>query len=429
VGPAAPAGVAAAAGPSGVSLTWDAVDGAASYRVLRSILPGGYREIGASATAAFTDAAARPGTTYHYVVEAVDAAGNAGARSSDVSALPQLTIADARVDGPATASQPLSATDPGAPIGVLVTVDGVTGRATPAVGVRVQVGFGPTGSDPSGAAAAGRWTWSDAAWDAPASGADRYAGSVRPEAAGTYDVAARVSTDGGTTWTYAGRGGAPYVPGDAIALTAVPGADTEAPPVPSGLVVSASSDTSVTIAWQPVGAPDLLRYRVSRSSTADGPSIPLAMTVEPTFTDDTVSAGATYYYAVAAQDASFNLSADSPRVASAAQARPVTVTFRVTVPADTPPDATIHIAGDFQGWNPGKTPMTRAADGTWEIALPFTEGDALQYKYTRGSWEAVEKDAGCGEIPNRTVTVTYGTDGTMLVTDEAQKWRDIAQCG
>ena len=125
----------------------------------------------------------------------------------------------------------------------------------------------------------------------------------------------------------------------------------------------------------------------------------------------------------------FNLSTDSPEVASAAQARPVAATFRVTVPADTPADATIYIAGDFQGWNPGKTPMTKAADGTWEITLPFTEGQALQYKYTRGSWEAVEKDAGCGEIPNRTVTVTYGTDGTMLVTDEPQKWRDIAQCG
>jgi len=86
---------------------------------------------------------------------------------------------------------------------------------------------------------------------------------------------------------------------------------------------------------------------------------------EPTFTDDTVSAGATYVYVVAAQDTSFNLSADSPEVASAAQARPVAATFRVTVPADTPADATIHIAGDFQGWNPGKTPMTKAADGTW----------------------------------------------------------------
>ena len=61
--------------------------------------------------------------------------------------------------------------------------------------------------------------------------------------------------------------------------------------------------------------------------------------------------------------------------------------------------------------------------------LPFTEGDAPQYKFTRGTWEAVEKDAGCGEIPNRTITATFGTDGTQLVEDTVEKWRDVDQCG
>ena len=86
------------------------------------------------------------------------------------------------------------------------------------------------------------------------------------------------------------------------------------------------------------------------------------------------------------------------------------MTFTVTVPPNTPPGDTIYIAGDFQGWDPGGTPMTKVDDVTWTITLPFTEGDAPQYKYTRGSWEAVEKDAGCGEIPNRTVPVTFGED-------------------
>ncbi len=425
VGPAAPAGLVAAASPASVALSWTSVDGAAGYRVLRSILPGGYEPIGTTGEAAFSDASARPGTTWHYVVEALDAAGNAGERSADVAALPQLTVADARLDGPAMISQPLSATGAGAPVGVLVTVPGVTGGQAPAVGIRVQLGFGPTGSDPTGDG----WTWTRAAWDGPADGADRYVGGVRPEATGTYDVAGRVSTDGGGRWTYALRSAAPNAPGDGVALTAVPGADSQAPPAPTGVTVSASSDTSVTLTWDPVAAPDLLRYQVSRSGTAGGPYAPVGTTIEPTFTDDAVSKGATYYYVVAAQDTSYNVSPDSAEIASAAQARPVTVTFRVTVPKDTPNDAAVFIAGDFQGWNPGKTPMRRAADGTWEIELPFTEGQALQYKYTRGSWEAVEKDAGCGEIPNRTLTVTYGTDGTMLVTDEAAKWRDIARCG
>ena len=73
--------------------------------------------------------------------------------------------------------------------------------------------------------------------------------------------------------------------------------------------------------------------------------------------------------------------------------------------------------------------MTKVDERTWSITLPFTEGDAPQYKYTRGSWEAVEKDAGCGEIPNRTVTVTYGSEGAQDVPGTVETWRDVNQCG
>ena len=65
---------------------------------------------------------------------------------------------------------------------------------------------------------------------------------------------------------------------------------------------------------------------------------------------------------------------------------------------------------------------------TWAITLPFEDGTALEYKYARGSWEAVEKDAGCGEIPNRTLNVEYSSGGTMEVFDTIEKWRDLDQC-
>ena len=62
--------------------------------------------------------------------------------------------------------------------------------------------------------------------------------------------------------------------------------------------------------------------------------------------------------------------------------------------------------------------------------MTFPDGATPQYKYTRGSWEAVEKDAGCGEIPNRTLTMTdYAADGTQAATDTVGKWRDIDGCG
>ncbi|MFN8622885.1 MAG: hypothetical protein U0869_19280 [Chloroflexota bacterium] len=73
--------------------------------------------------------------------------------------------------------------------------------------------------------------------------------------------------------------------------------------------------------------------------------------------------------------------------------------------------------------------MTKVDDHTWSITLPFNDKTALQYKYTRGSWEAVEKDAGCGEIPNRTLTTDFAAGGTQAVADTVEKWRDIDACG
>ena len=104
------------------------------------------------------------------------------------------------------------------------------------------------------------------------------------------------------------------------------------------------------------------------------------------------------------------------------------VIFTATVPDYTTPDDTLYIAGGFQGWNPGGNPMTRVDDTTWQISLTFVDGESLEYKYARGSWEAVEKDAGCGEIPNRTVTVEYSGDGTQEVSDSVVKWRDLDGC-
>jgi hypothetical protein len=274
------------------------------------------------------------------------------------------------------------------------------------------------------------------AFEADAEGADRLVGSVRPEAEGTFNVVLRVSTDDGSTWAYADRGGivtagdAPsgYRPDQAVTLTATPAADTAPPAAPAAPAVANVAGSSLTLTWPLVTAPDLLRYEVLRG-TGDGALEMIGSAVEPRFTDDTIAAGATYVYAIVAVDTSFNRSAPSPETSTQAEARAVEVTFTVRLPADTPPADTIFIAGDFQGWNPAGTPMTKVDATTWTITLPFTEGDALQYKFTRGSWEAVEKDDACGEIPNRELTVTFGEDGALPVEDTVAKWRDVDQCG
>ena len=41
----------------------------------------------------------------------------------------------------------------------------------------------------------------------------------------------------------------------------------------------------------------------------------------------------------------------------------------------------------------------------------------------------MEKDAACGEIPNRMLTLAYGADGTQAVSDTVPNWRNVEPCG
>jgi glycosidase len=431
----APSGLTARAAPGQVELSWVAPTGeVAGYQVWRSLVTGGgYRLVGDSPAASFVDGSVRNGVRYHYVVVALDAAGNASARSAEVEAQPTLALADVRLDAQAEVSQPLSAVGPGAEIGALVRVDGVTATSGPTVGLKAELGFGAArGGDP-----ATDYTWSSMTFGTDSDGADRFVGAVLPDEAGTFNVVVRVSTDGGATWSYADRGGIVaepggswgYRPDQAVSLGTTAPADAEAPPAAATVRVATVNPASISLAWDPVVAADLYRYEISRAAGVDGPFERIGSTIEPTFTDDTIDEGASYAYVVTSVDTSFNRSATSPPIAASAQSREVAVTVTVSLPANTPTSDPIFIAGDFQGWNPGGTPMTRVDDTTWTINLPFTEGDAPQYKFTRGTWEAVEKDAGCGEIPNRSFSVTFGTDGTQIVENAVEKWRDIDQCG
>lgn len=88
-------------------------------------------------------------------------------------------------------------------------------------------------------------------------------------------------------------------------------------------------------------------------------------------------------------------------------APPVDVSFRVTVPADTPADAAVHVAGDFQGWDPGSAAhaLTRLDDGLYTITLAFEPGTRIELKFTLGSWKQVERAADNTDVPNRALTI------------------------
>ncbi len=394
--PPAPTGVAAVAGPGRVGLTWEPVEGAGSYRILRSIVTGGgYEVAGETTELTFTDASVRDGVPYHYVVVALDAVGNVSARSEEAVAVPQLTIAEARLlgvidDDGAVVGQvqrPLSAVDGAVEVDVRVDSGpdgaGVDG-AQLAEGVLVDVHIRPAelsavlceGGTPSRAQVV----------EVAESGAI-FRGLVQPEGVGSYTASACVSTDGGETWQSALGVGS---------IEVVENEDAVAPPAPGTPELLDVSGELVRFRWASPEADDLYRYLVLRGQEGAAAEV-IGTTDVEVYLDSSVTAGSAYAYSVVAQDAAYNRSEPSGVLDVTAEERIVDVVFTVTVPPNTTLGETIYIAGSFQGWDPGGDPMTRVDDSTWTITLPFVDGIQLEYKYARGSWEAVEKDAGCGE--------------------------------
>jgi len=106
--PAAPTGLAAIAGNMQVALTWTASSDATSYHVRRSTTNGGgYAQIGAPTTTNFADSGLTNGSTYYYVVTAVNTAGESG-NSNQGSATPANATADVTITIDPTKTKPIS---------------------------------------------------------------------------------------------------------------------------------------------------------------------------------------------------------------------------------------------------------------------------------------------------------------------------------
>lgn len=116
------------------------------------------------------------------------------------------------------------------------------------------------------------------------------------------------------------------------------------------------------------------------------------------------------------------LLAGAPGVASA---RGGMVTFKVHVPDTTPPDASVYISGDIQAlgpWDPGKVELGKIGERLYAITLVLPVDSDLRFKFTRGTWETVEKGASYEEIPDRSIRVVG--DETIAVWVET--WRDLS---
>ncbi|QHT70594.1 hypothetical protein GXP67_30045 [Rhodocytophaga rosea] len=98
------------------------------------------------------------------------------------------------------------------------------------------------------------------------------------------------------------------------------------------------------------------------------------------------------------------------------------VTFAVDVPAYTPEDQGVYLAGSFNNWNPGnpKYRLAKGEKGIYYIQVPRQSG-TIEYKFTRGDWSREEVNEIGEPIPNR--QFTYGKEDTVYVKIPA--WIDI----
>lgn len=105
--PAAPTALTATAGNAKVTLGWTGSAGATSYNVKRSTISAtGHQTIAESSGVNYTDSSAQNGTTYYYVVSAVNSAGESP-DSTEASALPEVPAPPAAPGSlTATASSP-----------------------------------------------------------------------------------------------------------------------------------------------------------------------------------------------------------------------------------------------------------------------------------------------------------------------------------
>jgi chitodextrinase len=391
--PSAPTGVSATAESATlVRISWaPATDNVAvtSYRVLR----GGVL-IGATSDTMFEDATAVSATSYSYTVQALDAAGNAGApgvaatvTTPDVvpptpplnlsataegetrvglawsAASDNVAVTSYRVlrDGtPIGATPALAFTDPGVAAATSYTytvaaLDAAGNTSIESVPVLVSTPDATAPTAPQNVAASAvdhalvRLAW-DAASDNVGVAGYAVLRDGEPLATPATSPFEDATVLPSTTYEYtvialdaAGNASA----GGAATVTTPAAPDVTAPAAPAGLTAVALGETLVRLSWTaPADEEGVTGYSVRRDA------VEIATPTAPPFDDAAVAAGTTYAYTVIALDAAGNASPPS-------EAASVTTPTAADV---TPPSTPTGVAAELLGPTHVRVTWSESAD-------------------------------------------------------------------
>lgn len=326
--PSAPTGLAATtSSSSSIGLTWTAVTpptncGISAYNVYRSTTsgfkPSSSTLLGSTSSTSYSSTGLAAGTTYYYVVEAVDAAGSSTA-SAQASAKTSTTACSAV---------------PSAPSGFTATTS-----SSSAIALSWNTVSPPANCSIS----------SYNLYRSTTSGFTPSSSNLVTSASGT--TYSNTGLPSGTTYYYVVE--AVDADGSSVASTQVSAktsaACTVVPSAPTGLSASATSSNSIALSWSAVAAPtncSISSYSVYASTTGGfTPSATnlITTTAGTTYTNSGLTASTTYYYVVEAVDSDGSSAASTQQ---SAQTQPNSGTTEIVAIAAGGPAISNAAGGD-----------------------------------------------------------------------------------
>ena len=101
-----------------------------------------------------------------------------------------------------------------------------------------------------------------------------------------------------------------------------------------------------------------------------------------------------------------------------------TVTFRVTVPQNTPDGDSIYMPSDINEWDPATTKhkLTKIDSTTFELKVTGKKNSTIKFKFTRGAWTKREQDANGKDIADRIFTFTKNSE---VLDFTVASWMDL----